>query len=54
MSRVEREGKSEQDPSDNRRDAVERTPSDRTPGKAEGEERTVDEALRENEETERS
>jgi hypothetical protein len=48
MSRVERE-ENEQEPRDNRRDAV-----DRTPGKAEGDERTVDEALRKNEETERS
>jgi hypothetical protein len=49
MSRVEREDKNEQEPRDNRREAV-----DRTPGKAEGDERTIDEALRKNEETERS
>ena len=46
MSRVEHE-ENEQDRRDGRRDAV-----DRTPGKAEGDEKTVEEAL-ENEEKQR-
>ena len=50
MSRVERDSRQQKREADERERAGQREPVDRTPSKAEGDEQTVDEALRREEE----